>query len=161
MTGEEVMDAPARQPSKTPSRFDVSELAIKSAIELARLRSGEEFDGQAMAQLADALTRTSNPGSAQGPFRFFEVGYHKPFMRLFKDQHTSDPRSIKEVQEYLAQMAGRLERFLKDRRNENADELASFCVDLHHELSSTLMSESRVAKRQTRSRHSQVASSFC
>lgn len=155
------MDAPASASARALSRFDVSDLAIKSAIEFERLRAGEPFNGQAMSELADALTRTSNPDSASAPFRFFEIGYHKPFMRLFKDRQTSNPGSVKEVQDYLGQMAGRLRRFLRDQNSENAEDLASFCLDLHHELASSLMSESRVAKRRTRSRHSQVASSFC
>jgi hypothetical protein len=131
------------------SRFALSNLAIRSALDLERFRAGRALSAKTMSELADALTQTSDPDPEAVSARFFEVGYHKPFMRLYKDRNTVDPRSVAEVQEYLHEMALEIREFLRHPEKERINELASFCTDLHHELASGLMSETVIGRRGT------------
>lgn len=117
------------------SRYALAQLALSSAVDLDRYQNGDALHGDLLSQLADALTRTSTPTSPSGPNRFFAVGYHKPYMRLYG--HGADERqSVNAVRAFLEQKAASIRSFLEHPSNEQADELASFCTDLHHELSS-------------------------
>jgi hypothetical protein len=143
------------------SRFALSNLAIKAAIELERLRKGKPLRRQILIDLARALSHTANPDPDNTSHRFFEVGYQKPFMRLYRDRTTADPRSIADVQEYLQKMAVEIQSFLASPDVEKIDELASFCADLHHELASGLMSETRIEQRWPEPGYRYSPSCFC
>lgn len=154
------MELMPMQADRTVSRFALSDLALQSAIELEKLKAGHGFDERAMAELAEALIRTSNPGEGVSRSRFFEVGYSRPFMRLFRDRQASDPQSIKEVQEYVEEVADQIRAFLKQQNAKDASNLAGFCIDLHRELVRGLVSESRLGRRRSRTRRSNASTSF-
>lgn len=141
------------------SRYALAQMALSSAVELDRYQSGEKLHGELLARLADALTSTSAPTSQSGPTRFFAVGYHKPYMRLYGGGH--EAQSVSAVRALLAERAARIRGFLEHPSHEVADELASFCADLHHELSSEQLTELRLAKRRrTRAQESIATASF-
>lgn len=143
------------------SRYTLAQLALSSAVDLDRFQNGAPLRGEVLARLADALTRTSSPTSQSGPNRFFAVGYHKPYMRLY-GRGARENRSVGKVREFLSEKASNIRSFLENPTPELADELASFCADLHHELSSEQLTEIRLAKRRrTRASDSAVAAGLC
>lgn len=131
---------------KPISRFALADLAIRSAIELERFRSGGTYDTGVLAALAEALAKTSSPAAPAGPSQFFAVGYHKPYMRLFRAEQGAG-RTVKEVQGILSDKARSLTGFLEHPTAELSDQLASFCTELHDELASEQMTEVRLARR--------------
>jgi hypothetical protein len=150
-----------RGESAAISRYTLAQLALSSAVELDRYQNGAAFDGEKLEKLADALTSTSSPNSPSGPNRFFAVGYHKPYMRLY-GHGGADSQSVIAVRAFLAQKAASLRSFLDHPSIEQADELASFCADLHHELSSEQLTEIRLAKRRrTRAPERLTPASLC
>src|SRR5437868_3114338 len=115
---------------KPISRFALADLAIRSAIELERFRAGGHFNTEVLAALAEALARTSSPAVPTGPSQFFAVGYHKPYMRLFRAEQGTG-RTVKEVQDILSEKARSLGGFLEHPTPELSTQLASFCTELH------------------------------
>jgi hypothetical protein len=143
------------------SRYALAQLALSSAVELDRYQNGGALDEGLLNKLADALTSTSTPNSPSGPNRFFAVGYHKPYMRLY-GHGTEQTQSVDAVRAFLAQKAASIRTFLEHPSGDQADELASFCADLHHELSSEQLTEIRLAKRRrTRAPERLTAASLC
>ena len=142
------------------SRYALAQLALSSAVDLDRYQNGDALDGELLTRLADALTSTSAPTSQAGPTRFFAMGYHKPYMRLYGRGH--EAQSVNAVRAFLAQKAAGIRSFLEHPSHDLADELASFCTDLHHELSSEQLTEIRLAKRRrSRTTDGVTAASFC
>lgn len=140
-------------PAKSLSRNSLSELALKSALELEKAKQGREFRGDILGRFAEALSQTSRPEQAGGQAGFIRAGYHRPLVRLYRDRCTSDPGSIKEIQGFVASAAETLKDFSPEPDAVQIDQLISFCTSLHRELIHGLASENRgVLKQRKNSR---------
>lgn len=141
------MDVPSVQGGL--SKFSLSRLALKSALELEKAKLGQPYSQSKLESLAEALSQTS-PGPREGvTFRAVKAGFHRPFVRLFRDRRTADPKSLQEIQRFLAEIAAHLHGFKSSGKNpEEAEQLIAFCTSLHRELVHGLSAENRVVLRQ-------------
>lgn len=113
-----------------PTTFALTDLALQAAIELDRKRTGLAFNPDVLAQLAEALRRTSEPPAQAPPFRFVEPGYYLPFERLYRTQESRQPGALKDIQDYIQRISDALSHV------DHADQaqLTNFCVALHQAL---------------------------
>lgn len=136
----------AIQHRKPVSKFALSDLAFRSALELEQARQGKDFDRALLAKLAAALSNASNPRSEGASFRFVEPGYYEPFERLYKLSHEVDASSVEQIQDFFKVEIRKLEGLShRPPTSSEAAELVDFCVSLHRELVNALAAETAIA----------------
>lgn len=125
------------------STFALSDLALQSAVELAKARAGSDYSVDAVHHLATALSQTVSPASQAPQLRFVEPAYYEPFERLFHHQQPAepDPDTVEAIQSYFTEIVARLQAFNQASPLGPVDELQDFCVALHRELIRELTSD--------------------
>lgn len=118
--------------AQPPSRFALTDLTLRSLVELERVKAGLDFEPEVLSQLSSALRETSGREDSVSAFRFVEPGYYEPYERLARagTGHSSPidriQSYIKDVSDQLAQVAGGHSAF--------APRLLETCITLHQEL---------------------------
>lgn len=126
--------------AKATSKFGLTQLALRSAIELERARAGTPFKPEPLIALSEALLQTSDPHDDDAPFRFVEPGYYLPLQRLYRVQESATSTDVEHIQALIRRISESLAAAAKGRTNDTAA-LVDFCVALHQELIEELTAE--------------------
>jgi hypothetical protein len=133
----------------SPSKFELADLALQSAIELEWIKAGMTRNSEVLDRLATALVKTSDPGSRAAPFRFVEPGYYEPFERLYRLTESPQSTAIEEIQAFIKRTS---EKFSQVAQGDKAlvSELIGFCVALHQQLIQEITAEDAVVVHEWR-----------
>lgn len=123
-----------------PSKYVLTELTLRSMIELERVKAGIDFETDVLYQLSDALLGTSNADSSAAPFRFVEPGYFEPYERLVRHADSVQAPAIGIILAYIKQVSDDL-RMVASGDPSPVNTLIPVCVALHQELINEINSE--------------------
>jgi hypothetical protein len=149
----------ASAPSNGPlSKFAFCDLVLASTLELEKVRTGRPAKSEPLQHLADALSRAASPVSEGAPTAFVEAGYFVPLERLFTTFKNEQPKSIRQIQDFV-QDATKDMRSLDTSGTSNTaiPKLINFCVALHEELVRGLNAENTVVSNESRSSNKSAA----
>lgn len=133
----------------SPSKFELADLALQSAIELERIKAGMAREGRVLDRLAASLLKTSDPGVHGAPFRFVEPGYYEPFERLYRLKESSQSAAIEDIQAFIKRTSEKLSQVAEGNEALTL-ELIGFCVALHRELIHEITAEDAVVVQEWR-----------
>jgi len=133
----------------SPSKFELADLALQSAIELERIKAGMNHNGEVLDRLAATLVKTCDPGARDAPFRFVEPGYYEPFERLYRLQESPQSTAIEEIQAFIKRTSAKLSQVAQGDKA-LASELIGFCVALHQELLQEITAENAIVVHEWR-----------
>lgn len=125
---------------QSTTRFRLTQLALRAAVELDRARSGAEAHGEPLQALAQALLQTTRGDEGGGPFRFIDPGFYQPLQRLYCDQESVRASDIEHIQGLIRRVSDDLARAAEGSRADT-EALVRFCVALHQELIEDLTAE--------------------
>lgn len=123
-----------------PSKFALTELTLRSLVELERAKAGLDFEGEVLGELSNALLETSGPEDNTGPFRFVEPGYYEPYERLTRHFHTGEASQVDRIQSYIKEVSDQLSQIALGEAA-LAPNLLRVCVSLHQELIQEITAE--------------------
>ena len=138
MRGAEQMTMSARV-----SKFRIGDLALRSAWELERARSDMPFDPEPLRQLAFALERSSDIGTAQGSVTYMRPGYFEPFEKVYHVRNSDKPDTPEGVKQFVKDATLRLNGVAANGTSEQDDELVDFCLELHRAFVHRMPAEGR------------------
>ena len=124
---------------QSTTRFRLTQLALRAAVELDRARSGAEAHGEPLQALAQALLQTTR-GDEGGPFHFIDPGFYQPLQRLYFDQESVRASDVEHIQGLIRRVSDGLARAAGGSRDDT-EALVRFCVALHQELIEDLTAE--------------------
>lgn len=124
----------------TTSKFRLTQLALRAALELERHRTGGAADLKSLQALSEALLQTSGAEDNSAPFRFVEPGFYQPLQRLYYDQESVRASDVELIQKLLRRTSNDLAQAAQGRPADT-EALIRFCVALHQELIEELMAE--------------------
>jgi len=122
------------------SKYSLSDLALRSVVELERMGAGMDYNAQVFGELSTALMQTSEPAAGAVQFRFVEPGYYDPFERLYRSVSSAPRADLEQIQNYMKTVSSHLEALSKGQ-NEAAPTMLPVCVALHQELVQELSAE--------------------
>lgn len=128
------------------SKYSLSNLALRTIVELERMNAGLDYDTAAFSDLASALRVTSEPSAATLQFRFVEPGYYEPFERLYRIA-SSTAGDVEQIQNYVKDVSSRLSAVAAGEGGASRS-LLPICVALHQELVQELSTEDVFAAHQ-------------
>jgi hypothetical protein len=122
------------------SKYNLSNLALRSIVELERMNAGLDCDRAVFSDLASALRDTSGPSTAGlQQFRFVEPGYFEPFERLYRSASSSAEANVEQIQDYVNDVSSRLIAIASGPKVDGS--LLPVCIALHQELVQELTAE--------------------
>src|SRR3546814_15528211 len=83
------------------SKYSLSNLALRSIVELERMNAGLDSNPDVFTHLATALRQTSEPSACTLPFRLVEPGYYESFERLYRMASTAPAAELDHIQSYM------------------------------------------------------------
>jgi hypothetical protein len=133
------------------SKFAICDLVLASTLELEKARTGRPAKSEPLRELAEALSRAARPMADDNSTAFVEAGYFTPLEGLFTAMNSAQPRSIKQLQEFVQDATnGMRSQNLEDSSNDSILGLIRFCVALHEELVRGLEAERTVVINESR-----------
>ena len=122
------------------SKYNLSNLALRSIVELERMNAGLDCNRAVFTDLASALRDTSGPNTAGSQqFRFVEPGYFEPFERLYRTALSSAEADVEQIQDYVNDVSFRLNSVASSGTVDGS--LLPVCIALHQELVQELAAE--------------------
>lgn len=115
------------------SKFRLTQLALRAAVELERVRAGGQPHREPLDALSQALLHTSGSDEGATPFRFVEPGFYQPLQRLYYDHESVPASDVEHIQALIRRISEALAR-VADGSLVGTDALIRFCVALHQEL---------------------------
>jgi len=122
------------------SRFRLTQLALRAAVELDRVRSGADPRRETLQALSEALLQTTAADEGSGPFRFIDPGFYQPLQRLYYGQESVRASDVEHIQALIRRVSEDLAR-AADGSRADTEALVRFCVALHQELIEELTAE--------------------
>jgi len=119
--------------AQAPSRFALTDLTLRSMVELERVKAGLDFEREVLSQLSSALRETSGPEDSTSAFRFVEPGYYEPYERLTRAFCTGHSSPIDRIQSYIKDVSDQLMQVASGHAA-LAPTLLDTCITLHQEL---------------------------
>src|SRR3546814_3097124 len=83
------------------SKYSLSNLALRSIVELERMNAGLDSNPDVFTNLATALRQNSEPSACTLQFRFVEPGYYESFERLYRMASSAPDGEVENIQEYM------------------------------------------------------------
>lgn len=124
----------------TTSKFRLTQMALRAAVELERQRTGGQANRQSLEALSNALLQTSGAEDSTEPFRFVEPGFYQPLQRLYYDQESVPAADVEHIQMLIRRTSEDLAQAAQGRLD-STEALIRFCVALHQELIEELTTE--------------------
>ena len=115
------------------SKYGLSNLAMRSIVELERINAGLDSDLEVFTSLADALRQRSEPTHCTAHFRFVEPGYYEPFERMYRMASSASDGDVEHIQDYMKTVTHQLSAVAGGQTDEVAA-LLPICIALHQEL---------------------------
>ncbi len=125
------------------SKFQIGDLALRSAWEMERARSLLPFDNTPICELANALERSSEVNASQGGVTYMRPGYFEPLERVYHVRHSNDPDTPDGVKNFVKEATGYLKLVAIDGASDRLDELIDFCLELHRAFIRRIPAEGR------------------
>lgn len=125
------------------SKFQIGDLALRSAWELERARSHLPFDNTPLRELANALERSSEVSASQGSVTYMRPGYFEPLERVYHVRHSNEPDTPDGVKNFVKEATVRLKLVVSNGASERDGELVDFCLELHRAFIRRIPAEGR------------------
>jgi hypothetical protein len=129
------------------SKFGLSDLALRSIVELERMNAGMDFEKGALEDLSVALLHTSHPDQQSEQVGFIDPTYYDPFERLYRASAVTADVNVEKIQEYLRQISEQLS-VLADGGAASPTRLLTVCINLHKELVQELLADDDTAAQE-------------
>jgi len=143
----------------TTSKFRLTQLALRAALDLERHRTGGAADLKSLQALSEALLQTSGAEDSSAPFRFVEPGFYQPLQRLYYDQESVRASDVELIQKLLRRTSNDLAQAAQGRPADT-EALIRFCVALHQELIEELTAEDARVVHEGRTYGHEAAAGF-
>lgn len=125
------------------SKFQIGDLALRSAWELERARSDMPFDGTPLCELAKALERSSEVNASQGGVTYMRPGYFEPLEKVYHVRQADEPDTLDGVKKFVAEATARLKLVVTEGTGDRDGELVDFCLELHRAFIRRMPAEGR------------------
>jgi hypothetical protein len=122
------------------SKFRLTQLALRAAVELERIRAGDQGRHEPLLALSQALLQTSGSDESSAPFRFVEPGFYQPLQRLYHEHESVRAADVEHIQALIRRVSEALAQAAQSGVG-NIEALIRFCVALHQELIEELTAE--------------------
>lgn len=119
--------------ASTQSKFVLSELALRSIIEIERLNAGMEFDNSVLEALSSALLQASRLEGQAAQLAFIEPEYFVSLERLYRIASSADDGDVEKIRGYTKKISEQLNSPI-EAGSDVAAALLSVCETLHSEL---------------------------
>lgn len=129
--------------AEAPSKYVLTELTLRSMIELERAQAGMDFESDVLGDLSSAMLNSSDQGGGAAPFQFIEPGLYEPYERLVRHVDMATP-PITRIRDYIKDISISLSRVAAGDR-EPAPALIGVCTSLHQELVQEINEEDALA----------------
>ena len=113
------------------SKFQIGDLALRSAWELERARSDLSFDRVPLHELADALERSAEGSASQGNVTYMRPGYFEPLEKVYHVRRSQGPDTPDGVMQFVKEAPSMLKLVVTDGTSGRDAELVDFCLELH------------------------------
>lgn len=129
------------------SKFMIGDLALRSALELERALAGGSYDKDPLHSLAAALRQSSGVEDMSGGVSHMRPGYFEPFERVYRARNTTEPKSLKQIREFLDRAIHDIDAAADQSLNSDlASQLVDFCLELNREFVRRQPSEDNVGR---------------
>lgn len=122
-----------QQSFQSHSKYSLSNLALRSIVELERMNAGLDCDPDVFSSLAVALRQRSEPETCAAQFRFVEPGYYEPFERLYRMGSSESDGEVEHIQDYMKKVSHQLGA-VAGGEIAAVSTLLPICIALHQEL---------------------------
>ncbi|MEG3148190.1 hypothetical protein U1839_26375 [Sphingomonas sp. RT2P30] len=131
------------------SKFKVGDLALKSALQLERARTGATYDKSPLTDLAEALRVSAGEPDDAGKISYMRPGYFEPFERVYRSSVEHEPKSIDEIRKFFAGAIIDIDAAATDHISDaDMAKLVDFCLELNREFVRRPTAENKVGRRQ-------------
>lgn len=131
------------------SKFKVGDLALKSALQLERARTGASYDKSPLTDLAEALRVSAGGPDNVGNVAYMRPGYFEPFERVYRSRVEKEPKSLDELRQFMASAIVNIDAAAQNHVSEaEMAELVDFCLELNREFVRRPPAENKVGRRQ-------------
>ena len=113
------------------SKYRIGDLALRSAWEIERGRSGLQFDPTPLSELAMALESSSEVEEDKGNVTHMRPGYFEPLQMVYLVHHSDEPDTPDVVRAFVESASSRLKTIARSGVGEEADGLVDICLELH------------------------------
>jgi hypothetical protein len=129
------------------SKFMIGDLALRSALELERALAGANYDKEPLHSLAAALRQSSGAEPVSGGVSHMRPGYFEPFQRVYRARNTAEPKSLKQIREFLDKAIYDIDAAADQPLDRDlASRLVDFCLEVNREFVRRQPSEDNVGR---------------
>lgn len=126
--------------AQSPSKFALTDLTMRSMIELERAKAGLDYEVDVLVHLSTALLESYEDGTSAATFTFIEPSLYEPYERLVRGFDASEQPKIVRIQSYIRHMSQELS-LVADGNEAPVVSLIPACTRLHRELLNEINSE--------------------
>lgn len=131
------------------SKFKVGDLALRSALQLERARTGATYDKSPLTDLAEALRVSAGEPDNADRIAHMRPGYFEPFERIYRSRLDQEPTSLDEIRQFVARAIVDIDAAAQDHVSDTAmAKLVDFCLELNREFVRRPPAENKVGRRQ-------------
>lgn len=124
-----------------PSKFALSDLTMRSMIELERFRAGLDYETAVLFELSSALMVSGyEDSSGAASFAFIEPSLYEPYDRIVRDQGAVGQSTVVRIRTYIRHMSDELS-LVANGDVGPVESLIPACTRLHRELVQEINSE--------------------
>lgn len=131
------------------SKFKVGDLALKSALQLERVRAGVSDDKSQLLALAEALRVSAGDCDDPGKAARMSPGYFEPFERVYRSSLASEPKSSADILRFVDDAIHQIDAAAAGKISGSAlAKLVDLCLELNREFVRRPVAEAKVGRSQ-------------
>ena len=119
--------------AQPPSKYVLTDLTMRSMIELERAKAGLDFENDVLRDLSCALLTTYDAEGSASSLSFIEPSLYEPYERFASHVTETEPSAVARIQSYLKYFSTTLSRVV-DGDTSPVAALIPICTSLHREL---------------------------
>lgn len=126
--------------AQSPSKYALTDLTLRSMIELERANAGLDYETDVLAHLSTALLESSGEDTGAAAFTFVEPSLYEPYERIVRECGPAGQPKVQRIQAYIKSMSDDLSLVVGGDAAP-VSKLIPACTRLHRELVQEINSE--------------------